>query len=42
LDCGEAIRVEIKDGTVITAEPEGIVGYVAVPFGKWFKDIPYA
>ncbi|UCG09524.1 MAG: hypothetical protein JSV83_10410 [Desulfobacterales bacterium] len=42
LDCGKAIRVEMRDGVVMEAEPQGIMGYVAVPFKKWFEDSPYA
>jgi hypothetical protein len=34
--------VEIRDGIVLETEPEGLMGYVAVPFWKWFEDIPYA
>jgi hypothetical protein len=32
----------MRDGEIINAKPEGIVGYVAVPFARWFEDIPYA
>jgi len=42
LDCGDPIRVEMMDGKVVHADPEGIAGYVSVPFWKWFDDIPYA
>jgi hypothetical protein len=34
--------VEMRDGEVLRAEPKGLVGYVAVPFRKWFENIPYA
>jgi hypothetical protein len=34
--------VEMRDGVVLDTEPEGLMGYVAVPFKKWFKDIAYA
>jgi hypothetical protein len=34
--------VEIKDGVVQHADPEGLMGYVAVPFWNWFADIPFA
>jgi hypothetical protein len=34
--------VEIRDGEVLKAEPEGLIGYVAVPFWKWFEDSAYA
>ena len=32
----------MRDGKVLGADPEELVGYVAVPFGEWFNDIPYA
>jgi hypothetical protein len=34
--------VKIRDGVVEHTEPEGLMGYVVVPFWKWFTDIPYA
>jgi hypothetical protein len=42
LDCGESIVVEIRDGVVLNSDPQGLMGYVAVPFKKWFEDIPFA
>ena len=32
----------MKDGVIEHAEPDGLMGYVAVPFWKWFNDIPYS
>jgi hypothetical protein len=32
----------MRDGEILIAEPAELVGYVAVPFSKWFEDIPYA
>jgi hypothetical protein len=34
--------VKIRDGVVEHAEPTGLIGYVAVPFWKWFQNIPFA
>jgi len=42
LDCGLPISVEIRDVVLLRVEPEGLTDYVAVPFWKWFDDIPYA
>jgi hypothetical protein len=42
LDCGAPVRIEMKDGAVLKEEPKGIMGYVAVPFSKWFQRFPYA
>jgi hypothetical protein len=36
------MRVEMRDGVLLLVEPEGIAGYVSVPFWKWFEDIPYS
>jgi len=32
----------MKDGAILNAEPEGIMGYTCVPFKDWFNDLPYA
>lgn len=32
----------MRDGTVIAAEPETIVGHVAVPFRRWPEQLPFA
>jgi hypothetical protein len=42
LDCAEPVAVEMQDGKVLQAEPKEMIGYVAVPFRKWFENIPYA
>jgi len=42
LDCGLPVRVKIRDGQILRADPEGIKAYVAVPFWKWMENIPYA
>jgi len=34
--------VQIRDGEILQAEPAEMMGYVSVPFHKWFEDIPYA
>jgi hypothetical protein len=34
--------VEIRDGVVLDTEPQGLMGYVAIPFRKWFEDIARA
>jgi hypothetical protein len=31
----------MKDGKILNAEPEGIMGYTSVPFKDWFNDMPY-
>jgi hypothetical protein len=42
LDCGEPIRVEVKDGRIEAEEPAGIIGHVSVPLNRWMLDIPYS
>ena len=32
----------MRDGIILRKEPEDLVGYVAVPYWKWFDDIPFA
>jgi hypothetical protein len=34
--------VKIRDGVVEDTEPDGLIGYVAVPFWKWFENIAFA
>ena len=37
-DCGESLRVVVRDAVIEQCEPEGIVSYVEVPFNQWSKD----
>jgi hypothetical protein len=32
----------MKDGVIEKADPEGLIGYVSLPFSKWRKDVAYA
>jgi hypothetical protein len=32
----------MRDGVVSKTNPEGIMGYVTVPFSKWMQRLPYA
>jgi hypothetical protein len=36
------MHLEMKDGVVLKADPEEIVGYVSVPFSKWMEHLPHA
>ena len=42
LDCGDDITIEMRDGTILASDPDGIVGHVAVPFRKWSEQLPFA
>ena len=35
------MRVDMKDGRITAADPEGIVGYTSVPVRDWAGDWPY-
>ncbi len=41
LHSGEPLRVELRDGEVLLADPETIFGYVSLPFAKWRNNLPY-
>jgi len=32
----------MMDGDILNSDPDGIVGYVSVPFKDWFNDLPFA
>jgi hypothetical protein len=34
--------VELRDGEILLAEPDGIVGYVSVPLWKWREETAFA
>ena len=42
LDCGGPIQVVVKDGKIESRDPEGLIGFVALPFSRWLLDVPYA
>ncbi|HOE80560.1 MAG TPA: organomercurial lyase [Smithellaceae bacterium] len=42
LDCGEPIHLEVKDGVILKVEPVETIGYVAVPFARWWENVSYA
>lgn len=35
LDCGEPIRIRLRDEEIIEIEPESTVGYMLSPFAQW-------
>jgi hypothetical protein len=41
LDCGEPVRLEMRDGRLLTAEPAGIVGHLNWGFGPSRGRPPY-
>jgi hypothetical protein len=40
-DCGGAISVAVKNGKIESENPNGLIGYVDLPFSRWMKDIPF-
>lgn len=42
LDCGEPMRIVVRDGAIEVAEPEGVCFYVNLPVREWFNNLPFA
>jgi hypothetical protein len=42
LDCGESLRVVIRDGKLLNEEASGYTAYTPVPVWKWLEDLGYA
>lgn len=42
LDCGEPVRVAVRNGVVEREEPRGICFYVDVPAHEWRANLPFA
>lgn len=40
LDCGESLRVVVRDGVIESRDPDGIVVYVELPLNRWSRDWP--
>ncbi len=41
LDCGEPLRVVVRDGVIESRDPPGIVCYVDIPISQWSKNWPF-
>ena len=35
LDCGDPIRVRVRDGDLLEATPDTLVGYIELPIRRW-------
>ena len=35
------MRVRVRDGVIESAEPEGMYGYIDIPFKDWYENIAY-
>jgi hypothetical protein len=42
LDCGEPLSVDVLDGVIQRADPEGIAFYADVSVKKWYSNLPCA
>ena len=38
-DCGESVRVTMRDGAVLSLDPEEAVVHVNLPVARWFDDL---
>jgi len=36
------VEIEIKDGKILKADPETIIGHVSVPFPQWMAKMAYS
>ena len=41
-DCGEPMRLRMKDRSVLEQAPDRIVAHLGVPVARWFDDLPFA
>ncbi|MBI3514269.1 MAG: hypothetical protein HY060_09440 [Proteobacteria bacterium] len=42
LDCGEPLRVAVRDGVIENEEPRGIWFYIDIPFREWRANLPFS
>lgn len=42
LDCGEAVRVVVHEGRIVSAEPATIHAFVDIPFREWRPNLAYS
>ncbi len=42
LDCGDPVRVQVRDGVIERREPQGIYLYVDIPIRDWSRNLPHA
>ena len=39
LDCGEPIRVRMRDGELLSVDPPGVVGHSNIAYSSWREDM---
>ena len=42
ISSGKPLRIEMRDGQILLAEPQTIYGYVSLPMARWRENLPYA
>ncbi|MHC4458613.1 MAG: hypothetical protein ACYS0I_16305 [Planctomycetota bacterium] len=42
LDCGDPIRLVVRDGVIESQDPTGIFTYVDIPIRDWIRNLPHA
>jgi hypothetical protein len=42
LDCGEPLRVIVRDGVIRESQPTGIAAFVDIPFKRWRENLAYS
>ncbi len=42
LDCGEPLRVVVRDGVIREQSPQGVFGFIDVPYYQWRDNRPYS
>jgi hypothetical protein len=42
LDCGESVRITVRNGIIESEEPRGLCFYVDIPVREWRANLPFA
>jgi hypothetical protein len=42
LDCGESLRVQVRDGEILSADPPTIHAFIDLPWSEWRKNLAYS
>jgi hypothetical protein len=41
LDCGDAVRLEMRDGEILAVDPGGVVGHLNAPWKLGAEELPF-
>ena len=42
LDCGESLRVQVRDGEILSADPPTIYAFIDLPWSEWRKNLAFS